>query len=46
MIATLGPADSEYEESTNTLLYANKAKNIKTKPKVNTDPKDGMILAY
>mmetsp|Transcript_15417 Transcript_15417/g.13149 ORF Transcript_15417/g.13149 Transcript_15417/m.13149 type:complete len:161 (-) Transcript_15417:1303-1785(-) len=46
MIATMGPADMNYEETINTLVYANKAKNIKTKPKINTDPKDAMILNY
>ena len=34
MIANVGPADYNYEETLNTLWYANRAKNIKNKPKV------------
>lgn len=29
MIATVAPCDSQYEETINTLKYANRAKNIK-----------------
>ena len=38
MIACISPADSNYEESLNTLKYATKAMNIKNKPVVNRDP--------
>ena len=31
MIANLSPASSSFEETINTLKYANRAKNIKTK---------------
>lgn len=30
MIANISPTNSHYEESTNTLKYASRAKNIKT----------------
>lgn len=40
MIANIGPCDSNAEESICTLRYANQAKNIKNKPKINEDPKD------
>lgn len=39
MIANVGPADYNYEETLSTLRYANRAKNIKNKPRVNEDPK-------
>ena len=29
-----------------TLRYANRAKNIKNKPKINEDPKDAMLREY
>ncbi|PRP79280.1 kinesin-II 95 kDa subunit [Planoprotostelium fungivorum] len=43
MIANLGPADYNYDETIGTLRWANRAKNIKNKPKVNEDPKDAML---
>ncbi|KAL0245124.1 hypothetical protein GEMRC1_009204 [Eukaryota sp. GEM-RC1] len=43
MIATVGPADWNYDESLATLRYANSAKSIKNKPKINEDPKDSKI---
>lgn len=46
MIATMSPANYNYEESLSTLRYANRAKNIKNKPKVNEDPKDAMLREY
>ena len=39
MIATMSPASYNYEESLSSLRYANRAKNIKNKPKINEDPK-------
>ncbi|KAJ4458653.1 putative Kinesin-II 85 kDa subunit [Paratrimastix pyriformis] len=36
MIANIGPADYNYDETFSTLRYANRAKEIKNKPKVNT----------
>eukprot|EP00041_Stephanoeca_diplocostata_P030025 m.898985 g.898985 ORF g.898985 m.898985 type:complete len:797 (+) comp23676_c0_seq11:175-2565(+) len=46
MIANIGPADYNADETINTLRYANRAKNIKNKPKINEDPKDAMLRAY
>jgi kinesin family protein 3/17 len=46
MIATLSPASYNYEESLSTLRYANRAKNIKNKPKINEDPKDALLRQY
>lgn len=46
MIANVGPADYNYEETLNTLWYANRAKNIKNKPKINEDPKDAILRQY
>jgi hypothetical protein len=42
----LGPADYNYDETLSTLRYANRAKNIKNKPKINEDPKDAMLREY
>jgi hypothetical protein len=46
MIANMGPADHNFDESVSTLRYASRAKNIKNKPKINEDPKDAMIRSY
>eukprot|EP01022_Parablepharisma_sp_SALTPOND_P029154 TRINITY_DN726_c0_g1_i1.p3 TRINITY_DN726_c0_g1~~TRINITY_DN726_c0_g1_i1.p3 ORF type:complete len:636 (-),score=131.72 TRINITY_DN726_c0_g1_i1:183-2090(-) len=46
MVANIGPADYNYEESLNTLRYANRAKNIMNKPRINEDPKDAMIREF
>ncbi|XP_015914812.1 kinesin-like protein KIF3B isoform X2 [Parasteatoda tepidariorum] len=46
MIANIGPANYNYEETITTLRYANRAKNIKNKPVVNVDPKDAILLQY
>jgi hypothetical protein len=35
MIANVGPADYNYDETLSTLRYASRAKNIKNKPKFN-----------
>jgi len=43
MCANVSPADYNYDETISTLRYANRAKNIKNKPKINEDPKDTMI---
>ena len=42
-MANLGPADYNYDESISTLRYANRAKNIKNKAKINEDPKDALL---
>ena len=46
MCANAGPADYNYDETLSTLRYANRAKNIKNKPKINEDPKDAMLREY
>lgn len=44
MIACVSPADSNMEETINTLRYANRARNIKNKPVVNRDPSAAQIV--
>lgn len=39
MIACVSPADSNIEETMNTLRYADRARKIKNKPIVNIDPR-------
>lgn len=39
MIACVSPADSNMEETINTLRYADRARKIKNKPVVNVDPR-------
>ena len=46
MVANIGPAEYNYEESITTLRYANRAKNIKNKPRVNEDPKDALLREF
>lgn len=46
MIAAISPADDNYDETLGTLKYANRAKQIKNKPKINEDPKDAMLRKY
>lgn len=46
MIAALSPADYNYEETLSTLRYADRAKQIKNKPRVNEDPKDALLREY
>ena len=38
MIACVSPAESNFDETLNTLKYASRARKIKNKPKVNRDP--------
>lgn len=46
MISNVGPAEYNFDETINTLRYANRAKNIKNKPKINEDPKDALLREY
>ncbi|XP_064600484.1 kinesin-like protein KIF3B isoform X2 [Liolophura sinensis] len=46
MVANIGPASYNYEESLSTLRYANRAKDIKNKPKINEDPKDALLREF
>jgi hypothetical protein len=43
MIACISPADNSFEETLNTLKYANRARNIKNTPVVNRDAKNGQL---
>ncbi|KAK8884771.1 Kinesin-like protein kif3a [Tritrichomonas musculus] len=43
MVATLGPANYNYDETLSTLLYATRARDIKNIPKINEDPKDALL---
>jgi hypothetical protein len=43
MIACVSPAESNYEESLNSIKYASRARNIKNKPVVNRDPNSMLI---
>lgn len=46
MIANVGPADYNFDETINTLRYASRAKSIQNKPKINEDPKDALLREY
>ena len=46
MVANIGPASYNFDESMTTLRYANRAKNIKNIPKINEDPKDAKMREY
>ncbi|XP_071388112.1 kinesin-like protein KIF17 [Centroberyx affinis] len=46
MVACLSPADNNYEESLSTLRYANRAKSIQNRPRINEDPKDALLREY
>ena len=46
MVACVSPADNNYDETLSTLRYANRAKNIQNKPKINEDPKDALLRQY
>lgn len=46
MVACISPADNNFDETLSTLRYANRAKNIKNKPKINEDPKEAMLREY
>ena len=46
MIANVGPADYNFDETMNTLRYAARAKNIQNKPRINEDPKDALLREY
>jgi len=45
MVACASCADSDFEETTNTLKYAHRARNIKNKPVVNHDPRVAQLAA-
>lgn len=43
MIANIGPASYNYDETINTLNYASRARCIRNKPRLNEDPKDALL---
>ena len=45
MIACASPAESNYEESLNTIKPHQKAMNIKIKPVINRDPQSKLIYS-
>lgn len=46
MVAALSPSGYNYLETLSTLKYADRAKQIKCKPKINEDPKDTLLREY
>ena len=46
MIACISPGDNNENETLSTLRYANRAKNIKNRPRINEDPKEALIRQY
>ncbi len=46
MVANIGPADYNFDETMNTLRYASRAKHIQNRPKINEDPKDALLREY
>ena len=45
-IANIGPADYNSDETLSTLRYADTAKRIKNKARINEDPKDAMLREF
>lgn len=43
MVANVGPADYNYDETISTLRYATRAKSIKNHAIINEDPKDALL---
>ncbi|XP_046435155.1 kinesin-like protein KIF3A isoform X1 [Neodiprion virginianus] len=46
MCANISPADMNYDETISTLRYANRAKNIKNRARINEDPKDALLRQF
>jgi kinesin family protein 3/17 len=46
MVANVGPADYNYDETISTLRYATRAKSIQNHAVVNEDPKDALLRQY
>ena len=46
MVANIGPASYNYEETLTTLRFASRAKHIKNKPHINEDPKDALLRSF
>lgn len=43
MVVAISPASSNYDETMSSLRYADRAKRIKNKARINEDPKDTQI---
>lgn len=46
MIANVGPSSYNFDQTTSTLKYANRAKNIKNDVRINEDPKDALLRQF
>ncbi|GBP45768.1 Kinesin-like protein KIF3A [Eumeta japonica] len=46
MIATVGPAESNYVETISTLRYASRAKSIENRTHVNSEPGDALLTRF
>eukprot|EP01083_Nonionella_stella_P080640 221688_1 len=46
MIANIGPASYNYDETVGTLRFASRAKKIENAPHINEDPKDAQLRLY
>lgn len=46
MIANIGPADYNFDETMSTLRFASRAKQIENKPQINEDLKDALVRQY
>jgi kinesin family protein 3/17 len=46
MVANVGPADYNYDETISTLRYATRAKSIKNHATINEDPKDALLRKF
>ncbi|KAG5835962.1 kinesin-like protein KIF3B isoform X2 [Anguilla rostrata] len=46
MVANIGPASYNVEETLTTLRYSNRAKNIRNRPHINEDPKDALLREF
>jgi kinesin family protein 3/17 len=46
MVANVGPAEYNYDESISTLRYATRAKSIKNHATINEDPKDALLRKF
>lgn len=46
MVACVSPAESNFEETLNSLKYASRAREIQNKPIINVDPQTAMIQTF
>ena len=45
-ITNIGPADYNYEETLSSLRYADRAKHIRNRARINEDPKDALLRQF